>query len=104
MSDQDTTVIIEAPLEELWLDLDDLCRLGFVEACWLEQRLADGMLLACPDAPDTKRCYNHMTLNRLRRLACVERNFEASAELAALVVDLEDEVRRLRQRLQCLER
>lgn len=99
----DTPVIIEAPLEELWLDLDDLCRLGVVEACWLEQRLADGMLLACPDAPDATRCYNALTLTRVRRLACIERDFEAVPELAALVADLEEEIRSLKARIQCLE-
>ncbi|MFY9478934.1 MAG: MerR family transcriptional regulator [Aquabacterium sp.] len=99
----DITVIIEAPLEELWFDLDDLCRLGVVEACWLEQRLADGALLACPDAPDATRCYNAVTLTRLRRLACLERDFDALPELAALVADLEEEVRRLQDRLKTLE-
>jgi len=97
------TIIIEAPLDELWLDLDDLCRLGVVEACWLEQRLADGLLLSCPDAPDAQRCYNALTLTRVHRLARLERDFDAVPELAALVVDLEDEVRRLRERVRCLE-
>ena len=99
----DTPVIIEAPLQELWLDLDDLCRLGFVEACWLEQRLADGILLACPDAPDATRCYNVLTLTRVQRLACIERDFEAQPELAALVADLEEEIKRLNDRLRVLE-
>lgn len=97
-------MIIEAPLDELWFDLDDLCRLGVVEACWLEQRLADGLLLPCPGAPDAKRCYNALTLTRLHRLASLERDFDAIPELAALVADLEDEIRRLKDRLQCLER
>jgi chaperone modulatory protein CbpM len=97
-------VIVVAPLEDLWFDLEDLCRLGFVEACWLEERLAHGLLPACEDAPDSARCYNAMTLSRLRRLACLERDFDAAPELAALVVDLEDEVRRLRDRLSMLER
>lgn len=99
----DTTVIIDAPIEALWFDLDDLCRLGVVEACWLEQRLADGMLLACPEAPDNTRCYNALTLARVRRLACLERDFDAVPELAALVADLEEELQRLKDRLRCLE-
>lgn len=101
MSTADT--LVQATLEELWLDLDDLCRLGLVEACWLEERLASGLILACTDAPDTVRCYNALTLARVRRIACLERDFEAGPELAALVADLEDEIQRLRQRLQCLE-
>ncbi|HIV72834.1 MAG TPA: MerR family transcriptional regulator [Candidatus Aquabacterium excrementipullorum] len=95
--------LVEATLEELWLDLDDLCRLGLVEACWLEERLADGLVLACTDAPDATRCYNAITLARVRRIACLERDFEAAPELAALVADLEDEIQRLRKRLDCLE-
>lgn len=99
----DDITLIEATLEELWFDLDDLCRLGFVEACWLEERLAGGLILACADAPDTTRCYNAITLARVQRIACLERDFAAVPELAALVADLEDEVQRLRQRLECLE-
>jgi chaperone modulatory protein CbpM len=96
-------VLVEAPLEELWFDLEELCRLGLVEACWLEERLTGGLILACDGAPDTTRCYNAITLARVRRIACLERDFEAAPELAALVADLEDEIQRLRKRLDCLE-
>ncbi|MFZ5525359.1 MAG: MerR family transcriptional regulator [Pseudomonadota bacterium] len=97
------TPLIDASLDELWFDLDDLCRLGLVEACWLEERLASGLILACVDAPDATRCYNTLTLTRVRRLACLERDFDAVPELAALVADLEEELLRLKQRLRCLE-
>ena len=94
-----TDTLIDATLDDLWFDLDELCRLGLVEACWLEERLADGLILACVDAPDSTRCYNAITLARVRRIACLERDFQAVPELAALVVDLEAEIQSLRRRL-----
>lgn len=97
------TSLVEASLETLWFDLDDLCRLGFVEACWLEERLSSGLILACVDAPDATRCYNALTLTRVRRLACLERDFDAVPELAAMVADLEEELRHVKDRLRCLE-
>ncbi|RRS05967.1 MerR family transcriptional regulator [Aquabacterium soli] len=98
-----TEQLVEATLDDLWFDLEDLCRLGVVEACWLEERLTNGLVIACEDAPDTTRCYNHITLTRVRRLAALERDFEAVPELAALVADMECEIQRLKERLQCLE-
>jgi chaperone modulatory protein CbpM len=41
-------------------------------------------------------------LDRARRLLSIERDFDANEELAALVIDLGDEIRRLRQRLHVL--
>jgi chaperone modulatory protein CbpM len=41
-------------------------------------------------------------LNRARRLLALERDFEANEQLAALVIDLGDEIRRLRTRLRVL--
>lgn len=103
MNTADDDTIVQATLQELWFDLEDLCRLGLVEACWLEDRLAAGLIAACAEAPDGPRRYNALTLARVRRIACLERDFEAAPELAALVADLEDEIQRLRQRLHCLE-
>ena len=96
-------LLVEATLDDLWFDLDDLCRLGVVEACWLEERLSSGLVIACEEAPDATRCYNHVTLTRVRRLAALERDFDAVPELAALVSDLETEILRLKKRLACLE-
>ena len=98
-ADDDT---LELLLDELWLDLDELCRMGCVEVAWARQRLDDGLLSACAEAPDPVRCYNAVTLARLRRIACLERDFDAVPELAALVADLEDELRGLRARLAAL--
>lgn len=41
------------------------------------------------------------TVIRARRIAGLERRFDADLELAALTVDLMKEVRQLRQRLPC---
>jgi chaperone modulatory protein CbpM len=46
--------------------------------------------------------FRSQDLLRARRLLRVERDFDANEDVAALVVDLGDEVRRLRARLHAL--
>lgn len=96
---------VEALLDELWLDLDALCRLAGVSEPWLRERLDAGLLPARPAWPVAPRELLHFSaadLRRARRLACLERDFDAVPELAALVADLEDEVAALRARLRRL--
>ncbi len=96
-------LLLEVTLDEFWLDMDEVCRMACVEVTWVQARLDCGALTAHPtDTGDAWR-FNHVSLCRIRRMACLERDFEAVPELAALVVDLEDEIRQLRERLKCLE-
>ncbi|TSE18439.1 hypothetical protein Talka_02185 [Tepidimonas alkaliphilus] len=46
--------------------------------------------------------FDAAALRRVRRLAWLQRHFDADPELAALVVDLEEEIERLRARLRRL--
>lgn len=75
--------------------LEQFCRLAGVELRWMHQRLDEGLLVA-PGAP---LVLDASLLRRIRRLAWLEREFDAVPELAALVADLEAEVQALRARL-----
>lgn len=96
-------LVLEATLDELWLDMDEVCRMACVEVTWVQARLDCGALSAERSTAGDAWRFNHISLCRIRRMACLERDFDAVPELAALVVDLEDEIRQLRERLQCLQ-
>ncbi len=93
---------VEALLDELWLDMDALCRLAGVSEPWLRERLDAGLLLPRLPAPREALRFDAADLRRTRRLVCLERDFDAVPELAALVADLEDELAALRARLRRL--
>lgn len=103
MSTESDDIVLEATLDELWLDMDDVCRMACVEVTWVQARLDGGALSAQrTEAGDAWR-FNHLTLCKIRRMACLERDFDAVPELAALVIDLEEEIQRLRERLKWAE-
>lgn len=87
------------PLDEAALTLDELARACAVERGWVVQRVRTGILLGgTGDAPEAWR-FTSVDLVRARSLLRIERDFDANEEVAALVVDLTEEVRRLRRRL-----
>jgi len=90
------------PADEIAFDIEQLCRLAGVDVRWLEQRLADGFVATCPAAEGGGQRFDVLALHRVRRMVRLERDFDAVPELAALVADLEEEVRALRARLQRL--
>lgn len=90
--------IVEAVLlEHQALTLDELARACAVEPEWVIRRVESGILLGSGRVESLQ--FTSVDLGRARRLAQLERDFDADADLAALVVDLCDEVRRLRSRL-----
>lgn len=89
--------VIEASAAAEVLDLELLCRAAGLGPQWAEVALRAGLVSAAPtDGFDVR------TLERLRRLAWLQSHFDADPELAALVVQLEDEIERLRARLRRL--
>ncbi len=99
---KDNVYQFHAVLDEVWLELPDLCHLAGVPEIWVRQRLADGLLT--PDSlssMETMR-FGAGDLRRVMRMATLERDFDAVPELASLVIDLELEVARLRARLRRL--
>lgn len=93
---------VEVELDEVWLDVAELCRLAGVSEPWLRERLAHGLLVAAARGAHDEWRFDVAVLRRARRMACLERDFDAVPELAALVADLEDELAALRTRLQRL--
>jgi chaperone modulatory protein CbpM len=85
-------------LDEDALTLEDLARACAVEPRWIVERVEAGLLGSVSLASVEWR-FVSADLARARRLAALERDFDANQELAALVVDLIEEVGRLRGRL-----
>ncbi|MBK1616522.1 MerR family transcriptional regulator [Rubrivivax gelatinosus] len=84
--------------EALLLTLDELCRVGTVAPGWVLERVEAGYLQPAAGSGGNWR-FDAFALHRVRRLALLEREFDAVPELAALVADLEDEIARLHRRL-----
>ena len=86
-------------LDEVALTLEDLARACAVEPRWIVERVEAG-LLGSASLKSAEWRFVSADLVRARRLAALERDFDANQELAALVVDLIEEVGRLRGRLE----
>ena len=87
------------PLDEAALTLDELARACAVDPGWVVHRVRTGILLGGTQAAPEAWRFTSVDLVRARSLLRVERDFDANEDLAALVVDLTEEVRRLRNRL-----
>jgi len=85
-------------LDEVALTVEDLARACAVESQWVVERVEAG-LLGSASVKSVELRFASADLARARRLAALERDFDANQELAALVVDLVEEVARLRGRL-----
>jgi chaperone modulatory protein CbpM len=89
-------------LEDAALSLDELARACNVEPDWVVRHVQAGVLGDEMTVQVTSWRFRSGDLNRARRLLALERDFEANEQLAALVIDLGDEIRRLRTRLRVL--
>ena len=98
----DKQPIRAVPLDEAALTLDELARACAVEPGWVVRRVRTGILLAGTDAAPEAWRFTSVDLVRARSLLRIERDFDANEEVAALVVDLTEEVRRLRRRLRAV--
>lgn len=102
----DTTTIAAVLLDDAALDLHELARACGVEPDWVVRHVCDGLLgaddIAALGLDESVRVhwrFRSADLRRARRLVNLERDLDANEEIAALVLDLADEVRRLRTRL-----
>ncbi|MGO4379945.1 chaperone modulator CbpM [Pseudoduganella sp. RAF19] len=89
-------------LDEAALTLEELARACAVEPEWVVHRVHSGILLGGTDAQPEAWRFTSVDLVRARNLRRVEQDFDANEDLAALVVDLTEEVQRLRTHLRAL--
>jgi len=95
---QTTLITVETIVEENCLSLEEFASLCAVEPDWVIQHIHDGLLSGVSQENDHWR-FSTMQLTRAKRILTIERNFEASPELAALVADMQEEMDRLRRQL-----
>ena len=92
--------IVQAVLvDEAALTLEELARACAVEPDWVVRRVRTGILLDSAADDSVYWRFTSADLVRARRLYQVERDFDANDDVAALVVDLSEEIRRLRCKL-----
>lgn len=98
-------VLTAVVVDDAALTLEELAQACAVEPDWVVARVRTGILLARDDADADAEAdsggwrFSSADLVRARRLCQIERAFEANDDVAALVVDLSEEIRRLRGKL-----
>lgn len=91
-------IITAYVLDDACLSLEELCAACAVEPVWVIHHVEEG-LLAPLSGPVNNWRFTSASLTRTRRIHALERDFDAVPELAALMVDLLEEVDALRARL-----
>jgi len=99
---QDNTNLTGVLLDDVALTLEELARAVDVEPDWVIRHVQAGVLGGAAAVQVTSWRFRSHDLQRARRLLGVERDFDANEQLAALVVDMTDEIRRLRARMRVL--
>lgn len=84
--------------DEACLTLEQLCAACAVEPIWVIHHVEEGLLSPLTGPVDNWR-FSSACLTRTRRIRALERDFDAVPELAALMVDLLEEVETLRARV-----
>lgn len=88
-------IITAYVMDEACLTLEELCAACAVEPVWVIQHVEEGLLSPMSGAVTSWR-FTSASLTRTRRIYTLERDFDAVPELAALMVDLLEEVDSLR--------
>jgi len=91
-------ILVGVVLEDVALSVDEMARACACEPRWVIDRIASGVL-ECTVVTTGERRFASAGLARARRLLALERAFDADPELAALTVDLIEEVEALRRQL-----
>ena len=95
----DEVVLVGAVLEDACYSLDELAAACRVSVQWVEHRVDEGLLGSAGQGPAGRR-FSIQDFQRARRMHALERDFDAVPELAALVVDVLEEMEALRTRLE----
>lgn len=99
-------VLDAVALEDAALTADELARACAVQTVWVVERVQSGLLGSVATTTTTTAVaelrFHSPALTRARRLRALERDFDANPELAALAVDMIEEVERLKRQLAAL--
>ena len=82
-------------IDERMLEVSEFAGICGVSAEWIAVHVEAGVLSASGNDPAGWR-FSGSEIRRVHRLLALERDFDALPELAALVLDLQDEIARLR--------
>jgi len=83
--------------EQGWLELDEFARACGVEAEFVLTLIDEGLVLPPVATPQWR--FGGDELSRVRRIRRLQRDFEANLQSVAVMLDLIDEVERLRSAL-----
>ena len=89
-------------VDEVALSLEELARACAVEPDWVVRHVRAGVLGSGDSVELSSWHFHSNDLVRARQLLSVEWAFDANEDIAALVLDLGDEIHRLRARLRVL--
>ena len=98
---RDEDILIGSLMEDTWLTLEQVAAACGVESGWLTRHLEEGLFPHAESVAGVWR-FSGAALMRARRMRQLERDFDAVPELAALMVDLLEEIDAMRVRLRCL--
>lgn len=96
-----TIVLADAAVDEhgAWISLEELCQACQVEADFVDLLIQEGMLSAA--RRDAALRFASAEIMRVRRIRRLQHDFEASLPAVALMLDLIDEIERLRTVARC---
>lgn len=94
-------VLADAAFEEhgAWISLEEFCQACSVEAEFVDLLIQEGMLSAAPRGSGLG--FASAEIGRVRRIRRLQHDFEASLPAVALMLDLLDEIERLRTVARC---
>jgi chaperone modulatory protein CbpM len=84
-------VLIGVVIDDVTLTLEELAHACDIDVQWITERI-ESEILKRPGEAQADWRFKSIELIRIRRLIDVERDFDAQPELAALVVDLMEEL------------
>jgi chaperone modulatory protein CbpM len=93
-----THELVAMLVDDARIGVDELACSCAVERTWIVEFVQAGVLLENPERDPARWAFTSHDLLRARRLRDVAQQFDANPELAGLVVDLLEELERLRVR------